>query len=115
MVAISLTIFSFTGLVVLYFLSLFTSYKLKISNDNFYAPFHFLAGGLVGLFFYSLSSNLKLSLLLTLVVGIIWEIYEQIIWKVFVKKKQLRPKRQDTVNDLILDVLGSLLAISIVD
>ncbi len=109
----SYTILSFTGLVSLYSLSLFTSYVLNISSDKFYAPFHFLGGMLVGLFFFSLTRNAALSLALTLTVGLLWEIYEQIIWKVFIKKKKYRPGRQDTINDLVLDLLGSLLAISL--
>lgn len=109
-----IAVLSLIGLAVLYFLSLYTGYKLRIAKDAFYAPFHFLGGVLVGLFFYSLTNRAALSILLTVAIGILWEIYEQIVWKIFVKKKKLQPKRQDTINDLVLDMLGSALAVYLI-
>lgn len=110
----SLTILSLTGLILLYSLSLFTSYKLNISNDNFYAPFHFAGGLLTGMFFFSLTERAPLAVILTIMVGILWEVYEQIVWKLFVKKKKFQPKLPDTINDLVLDFLGSVVAVLLI-
>ncbi len=110
----SLAAFSLIGLIALYLISLYFGYVRHITNDNFYAPFHFIGGILTGLFFFSLTHNVAFSLVGTLMTGLLWEVYEQIVWKVFVKKKKFRPGRQDTFNDLCLDVLGSLLAVLLV-
>lgn len=106
-----LTFVSLLGLIILYFFSLYAGYVLHILNDAFYAPFHFLGGVFTALFFYSLTQNVFLTVPFVLTIGVLWEIYEQVVWKVFVRKNKLRPKLNDTASDLIFDTLGALLIV----
>ena len=106
-----LTRLSLLGIASLYLLSLLCGYIFKINNDNFYAPFHFTGGLLFGTFWLSITNNAFLSVILTFAVGLLWEVYEQIVWKTLIKKKRLRPGKQDTINDLILDTLGAVVAV----
>lgn len=45
---------------------------------------------------------------LVLGIGVMWEIGEWGLWKYFLKKKKYRPEKQDTINDICLDVIGAL-------
>lgn len=47
----------------------------------------------------------------TLIIGISWEIYEWFLWKYVLKKEVFKPKKQDTINDLVLDSLGAITTI----
>lgn len=105
---------SLLGIASTYLLSLLCGYVFKIQNDLFYAPFHFTGGLLFGVLFFALTGNAFFTVILTFIIGLLWELYEQIIWKFLVKKKKLRPGKQDTINDLILDTLGSVVAVFLV-
>lgn len=85
----------------------------KIESDRFYAYFHLLGGGLVGLFVYGFFESSTVSVLGTLLVGIGWELAEWLLWKFILKKMAYKPKPADTKNDIILDVVGSSVAVSI--
>jgi hypothetical protein len=105
----NLTIISFSSLVVLYALANFCGFVVKIQSDWFYAPFHLVGGALTFLFFHSFLPNYVVCLFLTEAVGILWEVYEWLLWKYFLKKKIYKPQADDTRNDLILDFAGALL------
>jgi VanZ family protein len=107
----NLTYLSLAGMVGLYLLSNYTGYVLHIAKDGFYAPFHFLGGALTGIFVFSLTNEPFLSVMITLMIGVLWEAYEQVFWRLFIKKKKYRPGYQDTINDLILDVVGAVVAV----
>jgi len=86
---------------------------LNIRNEKFFNYFHFSGGLVLTLFFFSFVGNYSLSLLLTFVTGIVWEVYEWASWKYFLKKKKYKPMKKDTKNDLILDMVGGVVAIVI--
>ena len=102
----NLTAVSFAGLIILFLLGEVCGYVLKIRANSFYAFFHFTGGALVFLFLHSFLANYYVCLLLTELVGVLWEIYEWALWKYFLKKKLFKPERNDTRNDLILDFIG---------
>ena len=107
----NLTTLSLLGLLGLYVISLITSFIFDIQDNRFYMPFHFLGGFLLTLLFFGITKNPGLAVMLTLLTGISWEIYEYLLWKYFLKKKKFKPQRRDTINDFFLDFLGALLAI----
>ena len=102
---------SLLGLISLYLIAQVTNFIFGIQNDKFYAPFHFAAGVMLGILFFTLTKNTFLTILLTLLIGILWEVYEYLMWKYVLKKNKFKPRRQDTINDLFLDFLGTLLGI----
>lgn len=51
------------GIISLFVVSQITSLKLGITNNLFYAPFHFTSGFLLGVLFLSLGANKVLTLL----------------------------------------------------
>ena len=103
--------YSFFALMVIFFIAYMAGFMFNNRNDKFYNYFHFTAGFLLTLFIYSFTNNYLASLLLTFVVGVIWEIYEWASWKYLLKKKKYKPTKKDTKTDLILDTLGGTLAI----
>jgi len=109
----NLVAWSLAGLLVLFFLSHYTGYILNIRNDQLFAPFHFAGGVLVALLFYGLTRSYAMSILATLIIGIAWEIYEVMLWKLVLKKRKYKPKKDDTRNDLVLDFVGSLAAVAL--
>jgi VanZ family protein len=109
----NLFVFSAIGLVFLVLLSYLCSFGLNILNDNFYTIFHLACGVLCFFLFFSLTQNYLLSIILTQVTGIGWEIFERYQWKLVLKKKKYRPKSSDTRNDLIVDFLGAMLGVFI--
>ncbi|KKU57470.1 MAG: hypothetical protein UX80_C0015G0004 [Candidatus Amesbacteria bacterium GW2011_GWA2_47_11b] len=102
---------SLLGLISLYLIAQVATFIFGIRNDKFYAPFHFVAGVFLGIIFFALSKNPFSTISLTLLAGILWEVYEYSMWKHVLKKSKFKPKRQDTINDLFLDFLGTLLGI----
>jgi|SRR3989344_3538792 len=86
-----------------------SAFIFKIYNNRFYRIFHFIGGALVYLLFFNLTQNRLLSLVLVLVVGILWEIHEWVLWKFFLKKRVYKPEKKDTLDDLLMDFLGGLL------
>ncbi len=105
--------YSLIGLIGLVILSYITSFAFHILNDRFYSVFHLTAGILAAFFFYSFTQNHILSIILTMVVGIVWEVFEWYQWKWILKKKKYQPKPDDTKNDLIVDFAGSLIGVVI--
>lgn len=106
--------FSIVGLTTLYLVSNITSLVFGITNNRFYALFHFLGGTLATLLFLSITGGIAVSILLTLLTGIFWEIYEYLLWKYLLKRKKFKPQRQDTINDFFLDFLGAVFAVLLV-
>lgn len=107
------TAYSFIALVFLYFLSYACSYLFKIRSNKFYKWFHFAGGYLIYIFVNSLINNWMLSLFLTILVGIFWEIYEWLLWRYILKRRFEKPQKKDTTDDLIKDFLGGLSAFAI--
>lgn len=104
-------LFSLLGLVIIYFLSNLSGFALDIRSNRFYTLFHFAGGFLVALFFFSFLNHYLFVLILTLVTGTLWEVYEWLLWKYVLKKKKFKPERQDTINDIIVDILGAMAAL----
>lgn len=88
-------------------------------------PFHFAGGFLTGAFLFAVISKISVSqvafgdiaaytLTLTVIIGILWEVYEWLLWRYFLKVKKLKPQRADAINDLVLDLLGGALAVLII-
>jgi len=105
-------IWSLVGLVSLVILSHITTYLFHIRSDRFYSFFHLTAGILAAFLFYSMTGSYVLSIVLTLLLGIAWEIYEWYEWKLIIKKKKFMPQPDDTRNDLVVDFVGSLLGVA---
>lgn len=104
------TVSSGIGLLFVFVLSYICAWVFKIRADKFYKPFHFAGGFLVFVFSNSLITNKFLCLVLVVMVGIAWEIYEWAFWKILSKRKIDRPRRKDTINDLIMDFIGGATA-----
>lgn len=109
-----ITAWALVGLLAVYLLSHFAGYILNINDDRFYSPFHFTGGVLTAFFFYGLTNSYALSVAGTMAIGIAWEIYEVLLWKYVYKKRKYKPKKDDTRNDLILDLVGSLTTIFLI-
>lgn len=107
-----LAAWSLTGLVSLVVLSHITSFVFNIRSDAFYSYFHLTAGVLAAFLFYSLTGSFALSIGLTLILGVIWEVYEWYEWRLIVKKKRFQPQPDDTRNDLVIDFVGALLGVA---
>lgn len=99
---------SLVGLILLFVLAEICGGVLKIRRNSFYRLFHFTGGCLTFLFFFSLIPNPILCLILTETVGILWEIYERIRFKLSPKKKVKKLGRKDTIEDLVLDMAGGI-------
>ncbi len=104
-------LFSFWGLVALYILANISGFVIGIRDERYYRYFHFTGGLLATLFFFGFVGNYILALFLTGVLGVLWEIYEWLLWRYLLKKKKYKPMRKDTINDLILDMVGGIVAI----
>jgi VanZ family protein len=109
----SLPFQSLIALIALFLIAQVTTFIFGVRNEKFYAPFHFGAGILLGIIFFSITKSALLVIIFSITVGVLWEIYEQLMWKHVLKKEKFRPQRQDTINDLFLDFLGSILGIFI--
>jgi hypothetical protein len=94
------------GLIVLFILANLADRIFHIYRNSFYSLFHFIGGAVSFLFWYSLTGLRGVSLLLVLITGVVWEIYEWIRWKYFTHKKHDKPENKDTLNDLVFDILG---------
>ncbi|MBI4066871.1 hypothetical protein HY407_00665 [Candidatus Gottesmanbacteria bacterium] len=110
----NLALWSFLGLIALVVISHITSFVFHILNDRFYSFFHLAAGILAAVFFYTLTQNFIISIILTFILGITWEIYEWYQWKLILKKKKFKPDPTDTRNDLVIDFIGSLIGIGFI-
>lgn len=111
--SMNLIAYSLAGLLALFFLSHFTGFIMGIRDDRFYSPFHFVGGMLSGFFFYGLTHSFALSIVLTMAIGVAWEIYEVLLWKYLLKQRKFKPKKDDTKNDLVLDFFGSLATVAL--
>lgn len=108
----TLATWSLTGLVGLVILSHITTFLFHIRNDEFYRYFHLTAGILAVFLFYSFIGSYVLSIVLTILLGIAWEVYEWYEWKLVVKKKKFQPQQDDTKNDLVVDFVGALFGVA---
>lgn len=102
---------SITLLIILYIGAKISTVVFKIYNDAFYSPFHFAAGVATSMFFWSLTQNIIISIVGTIIIGLLWEVWERIEWKYFLKDKRLKPKKMDTIYDLFYDTLGAVITI----
>ena len=102
------TIAIFLIVLLIYIVAEVSSFVFKIYTNSYYSVFHFVGGGLTYLLLLSITKNTILSLVGVLVVGILWEIHELILWKYFLKKRIYKPEKKDTRNDIILDLLGGV-------
>lgn len=105
--------FSLFGLVVLFVFAQICGYGFKIRSDKFFMPFHFLGGLFTALLCFTLWQNLYLSVFFTILVGIAWEVYEWLSWRFVLKKDIYKPKRRDTMYDLLLDTAGALTVVGV--
>jgi len=102
---------SFLGLILLYASAQIATFVFKKTDNEFYNYFHFTGGVLVGLFMYSFTNNYLTAFLLTIVIGLLWEVHEWILWKFFYHQKKFKQEKDDTINDLVLDGVGALVAL----
>jgi hypothetical protein len=93
---------------MVYVMAEVSNFVFKIYSNNYYSVFHFVGGALTYLLLLSITQNSILSLVGVLIVGILWEIHEWLLWKYFLKKGIYKPEREDTMNDIIFDVLGGI-------
>jgi len=105
--------YSLLGLIILFVVANISGFILNIRNDKFFNYFHFLGGLVVTIFFFSFTNNYLTALALTFITGILWEVYEWVSWKYFLKKKKYKPMKKDTKNDLVLDMVGGVVALII--
>ena len=99
------------GLGILYVLAQISTFVFDITDNEYYNYFHFTGGVLTGLLMYSFTNNYVSALLLTIVVGGLWEVHEWMLWKFFYHKKKFKQEKDDTINDLVLDSVGALTAL----
>lgn len=113
-----ISILTLLGLVIL---SGFTSKILSINNSSLYYYFHFLGGLFTATFFFSISlinsrEKIKFSrravlvLILTMIVGVLWEVKEFIELGLL---DNTTIDHEDTLYDLISDLGGGIFAIYI--
>lgn len=103
----SLLIVSVIVLFLLFVIAYIYNLVFKVYSDKFYRIFHFLGGGFSFLFFWSLTKLVFLSFFFVLLISILWEIHEWVMWKFVFKKKALKPGEKDTLDDLFLDMIGA--------
>lgn len=106
----NLKLASILGLIVLFVLAQIATFKFNITRSRFYAPFHFAGGFLIGTLLFTISGNFAYSVSGTLAVGLLWEVYEYLLWKFVLKKKRFKQERLDTIEDVIFDFFGGLTA-----
>ncbi len=103
----TITLLSALGLLFIFILAEVSYLRFKIYSDRFYSFFHFAGGIISYLFFYGVTNDYKTSFFFVVATGILWEIYEWVEWKYFRKKIIDKPRTKDTIEDLILDVIGA--------
>ena len=99
---------SLLGLAALFSLSQVTAYFFKFTRNSFYSPFHFAGGFMLAFFYFGFLGNYLTVVFLILITGLLWEIYEYLLWKFILKSAKFKPERQDTINDLLLDLMGGV-------
>jgi hypothetical protein len=104
----------FLMMLGLYIAALISTYIFKIYSNKYYSVYHFVGGGLTYLLILGITKSSLISLAGVLVVGIVWEIHEWILWKYFLKKRVYKPEKKDTRNDLIFDILGAITAFTLI-
>lgn len=98
-------------MITLFALAQIATFIFKITRDRFYAPFHFAGGFLVATLLYSITGNYLYAVLGTLGVGVLWEVYEYLLWRFVLKDDKFKQEKQDTINDVILDFLGGVFVV----
>jgi len=101
------------GMIILFIGAEISSFIFNINADKFYKIFHFVGGAMSYLLFLNMFYNRFFAIVLVLVLGLFWELHEWLLWKFFLKKKKFKPGGRDTLNDLMMDVLGALVIYAI--
>jgi len=109
----NLKIASLIGLILLFVLAQIATFVFKITRDHFYRPFHFAGGFLTASLIYSINPNILIVILGTLLVGVLWEVYEYMLWRFILKDDRFKQEREDTIEDIALGFLGGLAAVVI--
>ena len=107
---------TYVSAVVLFFIFVtaeFCGHALKIYNDKFFNKFHFAGGLFSYLFIFSLTSSVLFSLLLVLIIGLLWEAHEWILWRYFFKKNK-HYELDDTPTDIAFDMAGAITGVILV-
>lgn len=109
----NLTTISLLALFIIFLVSRITDYVFKIRNDTFYRPFHFAGGFFVTLAAFDITKSFISSIVITIIIGLLWEAYEWALWRYipYFHKRENKPGIEDTKNDLLLDLLGSVSAL----
>ena len=97
------------GLVILFLAAELACFVFNIHSNIFYRVFHFAGGALIYLLFLNLTEDRLLSLGLVILIGVLWEIHEWILWKFVLKKRLYKPGGRDTKDDMLMDILGASL------
>ena len=111
MLKLVMLLFSVVALITTYSIAQISSFKFKIHDDIYYSLFHFFGGVFTGMFFYSIFGQKELAILLTFIIALLWEVHEWILWKYWLKEKIYKPKKRDTIADIILGTVGATLFI----
>ncbi|GEM_PF-5810320 len=115
-------IFPIVSLIILYLACVYTSNNFEYKKAYWFFEFCHLAGGfLVAMFLSNFLKNNPAILLVTFLIGLIWEICELIIDRStriqnFLLKFNIRQEPvtlPDTLLDLLLDVAGALILVKI--
>jgi|WetSurSiteA1Bulk_404760.scaffolds.fasta_scaffold00244_13 VanZ family protein len=101
------------GLALVFLISEICGRVFNIKKDAYYAHFHFVGGLLTCLLFFALTKDKIMAVVLTLVTGVLWEIYEYFRYTYLPKRITIKLTRKDTRNDLLLDLLGALLGMAV--
>jgi hypothetical protein len=107
--AVSIPTVIFLVMVLVCVIAEVSDFVFKIHSNKYYSVFHFVGGGLTYLLILSITKNSCISLFGVLVVGVLWEIHEWLLWKFILKKKLYKPGEKDTLNDLVMDILGAFI------
>jgi len=107
-------IVSIAGLIILFLVNLWGARRgyYRKGEENFWFDkiMHFCGGFFVAVFWFGLTQNSIYIILLTLIIGIIWEIAEY-IYGVYKFKKtgtgKYMTETRDTLEDLFFDLLGA--------
>lgn len=64
----------------------------------------------MGTLLFSLTGNYIYTVFGTIGVGLLWEVYEYLLWRFVLKEDRFKQEKMDTIVDIILDFAGGLTA-----
>jgi len=111
--SLRLFILCIAALILTYSIAELSSFKFHIFDDGYYSLFHFFGGVFTGMFFYSIFGRKDLAILLTIVIALLWELHEWLLWKYWFKKDIYKPKRNDTIMDIFWGTVGAVLILTL--